>query len=565
MRNAGKAPSHVGIVRAVAALRDRPVDVLGRVLDVAGLAVHAVLEVDHEARLALVLDELVDPGRAVALRRAGIARVIHRHRHILVLQTQVAGLAFLVVGERERHVGQAVEAQLAVGLGIVDRLVMARRFGRGRIGLAVAHGAEQREAELVGPHVETAHRKRRDHPPFRPHRLDVAHLPQILADGTIAHLGLVGAQLVGRAARLQRLMGRLGRRLAREHGVVVALDARHVDHAHRAAQQRHAGRNHLRHRLVAALRDRPRAVGHALTALEQRRHVRVMLEALELHVGEEVRVLVVQVHHEADIHLVVLDVVDEGTAAGIAAQRPAHGVLDPAFLVLGGVDLPDLLHPEAEFLRLLAVGEVVLGDHLLGERAAHALGEEHVLAVQFHPRLVARAGGAVWVLAELAGDHALHLAIVAIDQFRARHAREDLDAQRLGLLCHPAADIAHGNDVVAVVRHERRHRPVRNAHLAGLAEHVELVLDHRHVDRRALVLPVRDQRVETTGIDHRAGQDMGAHLRAFLEHNDLEIGIQLLQADRRGQACRPRPHDHHIVFHRLALDLGHADPSAGCI
>ena len=43
--------SHVGIVRPVAALRRGPDDVLRRVLDVAGLAVDAVLEVDPEARI----------------------------------------------------------------------------------------------------------------------------------------------------------------------------------------------------------------------------------------------------------------------------------------------------------------------------------------------------------------------------------------------------------------------------------------------------------------------------------------------------------------------------------
>ena len=49
--------------------RDDPDDVLRRVLDVAGLAVHAVLRVDLQAVVAVVvLHELVDAGRAVAAR-----------------------------------------------------------------------------------------------------------------------------------------------------------------------------------------------------------------------------------------------------------------------------------------------------------------------------------------------------------------------------------------------------------------------------------------------------------------------------------------------------------------
>src|SRR6478672_5586355 len=43
-------PSHVGIVRAAAPFGHDPLDVLPRVLDVAGLAVHAVLGVDLQPR-----------------------------------------------------------------------------------------------------------------------------------------------------------------------------------------------------------------------------------------------------------------------------------------------------------------------------------------------------------------------------------------------------------------------------------------------------------------------------------------------------------------------------------
>ena len=46
--------SHVRIVRPAAALRHHPDDVLRRILDVAGLAVHAVLEIDLQPLLAVV-------------------------------------------------------------------------------------------------------------------------------------------------------------------------------------------------------------------------------------------------------------------------------------------------------------------------------------------------------------------------------------------------------------------------------------------------------------------------------------------------------------------------------
>src|SRR5690606_33843206 len=78
----GVSALHVGIVRAASAFRHDPDDVLGRILDVAGLAVHAVLRVDLQpvGAGAFVLDELVDTGRAVALLRPGIAGEVDVHR-----------------------------------------------------------------------------------------------------------------------------------------------------------------------------------------------------------------------------------------------------------------------------------------------------------------------------------------------------------------------------------------------------------------------------------------------------------------------------------------------------
>ena len=68
------------------------------------------------------------------------------------------------------------------------------------------------------------------------------------------------------------------------------------------------------------------------------------------------------------------------------------------------------------------------------------------------PGLVVRPGPAVLVEAELAGDHAAQRAALAPDQRARGHAGKDLDAERLGLLRQPAADVAHRDDVVAVVR-----------------------------------------------------------------------------------------------------------------
>ncbi len=90
----------------------------------------------------------------------------------------------------------------------------------------------------------------------------------------------------------------------------------------------------------------------------------MVLEALEFHVGGEMRVFVVQMNDKAHVNLVVVQMIDKAAATGVAAQRPAHRVGDPALAVLFGVDLPDFLHAQAVFLRTLAARQVKALDHL---------------------------------------------------------------------------------------------------------------------------------------------------------------------------------------------------------
>src|SRR5947208_12629151 len=74
--------SHPRVVRPAAAFGRHPDDVLGRVLDVAGLAVHAVLCIDLQPVAVVgVLHELVHAGRAVAALRTGVAREVHVDRY----------------------------------------------------------------------------------------------------------------------------------------------------------------------------------------------------------------------------------------------------------------------------------------------------------------------------------------------------------------------------------------------------------------------------------------------------------------------------------------------------
>src|SRR6266446_5191921 len=99
---------HVGIVGAAAAFGRDPHDVLLRVLDVAGLAVHAVLRVDLQTRRGLEVHELVDAGRAVALLRPGIdLQILQGYGRIL--EGEVDRLVLVVVGVGDEHRRQPVE------------------------------------------------------------------------------------------------------------------------------------------------------------------------------------------------------------------------------------------------------------------------------------------------------------------------------------------------------------------------------------------------------------------------------------------------------------------------
>jgi hypothetical protein len=72
--------------------------------------------------------------------------------------------------------------------------------------------------------------------------------------------------------------------------------------------------------------------------------------------------------------------------------------------------------------------------------------------VQLHTaRVEAILRHAVLVDADVAGRDPNHGAVVAVDDFRRRERRVDLDGQLLGLLAQPGAHLAEADDVVAVV------------------------------------------------------------------------------------------------------------------
>src|SRR4051794_17706886 len=94
---------HIDVVRPAAALGRDPVDVLVRVFDIACFAMNAVLGVDLVSPAARVLDPLVNPRRAVALRRSAIDVVLGPLLQLHVLDLEVARLILLMVGVGQEH------------------------------------------------------------------------------------------------------------------------------------------------------------------------------------------------------------------------------------------------------------------------------------------------------------------------------------------------------------------------------------------------------------------------------------------------------------------------------
>jgi len=91
---------HACIAWTVTALGHNPGDVLCWVLDVTGLAVNTILIIDLQTRVTaiIILHDLVDPSRTIALFGRIIEAEIGLDRHRLIFQRQMTGLILVVIG-----------------------------------------------------------------------------------------------------------------------------------------------------------------------------------------------------------------------------------------------------------------------------------------------------------------------------------------------------------------------------------------------------------------------------------------------------------------------------------
>mmetsp|Transcript_34241 Transcript_34241/g.109978 ORF Transcript_34241/g.109978 Transcript_34241/m.109978 type:complete len:232 (-) Transcript_34241:1251-1946(-) len=143
--------SHACVRRPASPLGHDPVDVLRGALDVARLAVDAVLRVDLQPPLSLLLQVLVHTRRAEALLRPVEDGEVPRDRHRVILERQVGRLVALVVRAGERYRREKVEGNLAVRLWVLD----GRELGGGPEPRMV--GSAVRESEPLSASRDVVH------------------------------------------------------------------------------------------------------------------------------------------------------------------------------------------------------------------------------------------------------------------------------------------------------------------------------------------------------------------------------------------------------------------------
>src|ERR1700728_1007948 len=96
-------PSHVWIVGATATFGRNPGNVAVRVLDVARLAVDAVLRIDDVFQVFAFAHPLVDAGRTISGRRAAVDVMLRRPLQIEIGHMEMCRLILFVICVRQEY------------------------------------------------------------------------------------------------------------------------------------------------------------------------------------------------------------------------------------------------------------------------------------------------------------------------------------------------------------------------------------------------------------------------------------------------------------------------------
>src|SRR5262249_9657746 len=144
-----------------------------------------------------------------------------------------------------------------------------------------------------------------------------------------------------------------------------------------------------------------------LSALEEHLHARVVLVLLESLERRKSRVAVIEPDDVADIHAVVVEVIEEAAGVGVRVRRPSKTVLDAPRAPAPGGQLPKFFVAEREGLRAVPAGEIETGDELLRDRAPRAFRQHRERCMDLHSGREIRTRLAVATPPHVADAHAL--------------------------------------------------------------------------------------------------------------------------------------------------------------
>lgn len=339
----------------------------------------------HAHILGLILYILVYPRGTEPILHPPILRPLDTGMAVPILDLQMHGLILLVIRAGATHAGQNVETDLVIRLGVFELWALVGGLGGGVVGAGVVEGPGGAAAEEEGfeTGIRDAAVEAERGVEGGPH---VAHLVQFFPDGRFAQGGFVVVEEDGAAVFVggEGGVGGLGGEHAGAHGRVGAFDLGHVQEAGGVADEGAAGEGAFGDGLEAAFVEGAGAVGDAFAAFEHGGVERVMFHLLELAVGGEPGIGVVEADDEADGHEVVAEVVHPAAAVGVFGEGVAHRVGDFAFAEVFGRDLPDFFEAESVRLGLAIAAEVVLFDDLFRKTAVTTFAEESYARVEFH-------------------------------------------------------------------------------------------------------------------------------------------------------------------------------------
>ena len=251
------------------------------------------------------------------------------------------------------------------------------------------------------------------------------------------------------------------------------------------------------------------------------------LELLELTVGIQEGIGVVEAGQVSDGDHVVGHAVDETATETVALQGITHGVDDFTRLDTRLGELPHFLDSQLEAGRVAAQVEPEVLDEVLGQASSRALTEDRHAGVQVGAGFVVGLLLAFGVDALVAGTHSDDH-VVLVEDLHAGEAPEQIDPVLLHQVGHPLIEPRHGDHVVAVVVEGRRSDGSLDA--PRLGQEVDGLLLDLALQGGLLLEEVGDQLLERAWVHHGAGDPVRAGGRSLVDDGDHKIGELLALA-----------------------------------